>query len=1067
MVASSQKTPIIRMDGGSLRIRFDNFGTDSYGLFLRVKRLPEYQVDYDRETCVYDVSAPARYAPMLGLPIPTPEASDLPMNPRLFDDQRAAATLALDTKRFAVWFDTGLGKSLILLEWLRQVSHRTSGRVLLITLANLISQMLEMNKEFYGDTLPIVRLNSKAEMREWCEHGKLRGEPVIACGQRVMIGIVNYEKFNPDGVGKDGSTIHELRHLTGLALDESSRLAMGGGKQKWSIIHSSKGIPYKLSCTATPAPNATMEFASQASFLERMRSEGEIIWTYFTRDSKTHRWTVKAHARKAFFEFMASWSIYVRDPRRFGWRLDMPDLPEPELITHEIAPTIEQQQEAAMLAVEPSGQMMLCGDHDTNTIQRAKLSQIAKGFVYNKIEPKKRKAVDPSGEESEVVEIPDDIPATVERVRRIPSDKPATIARIIKADVEAGLQVLVWTIFDAESDIIAEALESIGYTRHGKPAKSLGDVSFDVLTGKVKATKDGEIGPRDEMLERFRTGKSRILISRAVMLGYGMNFQHCGSMVFSGWSDSYIQWYQAIRRAYRYGQTKRVRIHVPVIRLLEGTQLENIGGKEDRNEAEIREMENNYLAAMRETGLIKLSQEIPNEAKDAEGVGSGRKSGDDGRILCDGEQPVDKEHCPRTPAIHVADDKGGSSPHNHSPAQSETKTFPCVGDCGTSMTREMDICSDCLNKAMEPEKQNDDSNPRIGGGSGVDVDPDIHADPRQPLADQPGIETVERTEKGGDGRVGLGQPERATRADTDPESGRDSGDDGTGGRVTVGAKADAFLGTAKPRRKKASVRTLQNWIETCPKKEDAKPVPVNPAYEADAFPGDTLTTDEQLAAARAHHAKAKDEYPGVILLYEVMGAYRVFDDHAKTVSGICGSGLAKMEREDGLHHGTTLIKEQLERQLRRLISAGHKVAICEGGRKYKLSPLAVTDKLDGQDSPQTPAASTPKSPDVKHLIDFGLTEASFLAGGFYDATNLFAQFRGGKVPELPAVVKHDGKLWIGIVASNTADYRMIPLLPDDGPFVKPDTHPFTGRLVKVDGAAFRLGRVSDSVFCDK
>jgi hypothetical protein len=139
-----------------------------------------------------------------------------------------------------------------------------------------------------------------------------------------LIAIVNYEKFNPDDVGKD-----ECRHLAGVVLDESSRLAMGGGKQKWAIIHSTKGIAYKLSCTATPAPNDTMEFASQASFLERMRSEGEIIWTYFTRTPRRTAGRSRNTPGPAFFEFMSSWSIYVRDPRRYGWRRGMKDLPPP------------------------------------------------------------------------------------------------------------------------------------------------------------------------------------------------------------------------------------------------------------------------------------------------------------------------------------------------------------------------------------------------------------------------------------------------------------------------------------------------------------------------------------------------------------------------------------------------------------------------------------------------------------------------------------------------------------------------------------------------------------------
>lgn len=534
----------IEIAGDLMRIPFRAFGPDQYQLFLKAKKLPESRTLFSPVDETYIIEAPARFARLLDLNIPLQSAQDLPLSPFLFDDQQHITRAALDAKRFAVWSDCGLGKTIIELEFARQVIHRTGGRVLIFTLNEIVPQFIEECVRFYGDSLPIVRLNSRAEMRQWCKDG---GAQALA--------ITNYEKMNPESLAEQ--EVKEMRHLAGIILDESSRLKTGGGKQKWALIKSCKGIEYKLSCTATPAPNDIMEFASQASFLEKMRTDAEIIWTFFVRDSKTHRWTVKRHARKAFFEFMSSWSIYVRSPERFGWRLGMEKIPEPEIHVHEIEATEEQRGQLVKLATEPTGQGMLFYDRDTNAIQRAKLSQVAKGFVYLKGE-------------------------AARKVKRISSRKPGIVADLIRSEVDRGLQVLVWTVFDAESDIIAEHLKTCAP-----------HLQFDLLTGKTSDT------DRLTILERFRHGESPVLISRASMLGYGMNFQNCGSMIFSGWTDSFESYYQAVRRAYRYGQTKRVRVHVPVIKDLEGDMLENVFRKESEHNAAIEEMEANYVAVMR------------------------------------------------------------------------------------------------------------------------------------------------------------------------------------------------------------------------------------------------------------------------------------------------------------------------------------------------------------------------------------------------------------------------------------------------------------------------------------
>ncbi len=60
------------------------------------------------------------------------------------------------------------------------------------------------------------------------------------------------------------------------------------------------------------------------------------------------------------------------------------------------------------------------------------------------------------------------------------------------------------------------------------------------------------------------------------MLGYGQNLQHCTSMIFSGFNESFEDLYQAIRRAYRDGQTHSVRVHFVLVEELEGDTFANL-----------------------------------------------------------------------------------------------------------------------------------------------------------------------------------------------------------------------------------------------------------------------------------------------------------------------------------------------------------------------------------------------------------------------------------------------------------------------------------------------------------
>lgn len=525
------------------------FDLKSYDVFKNAKRLPEYSLNYDYELDQYFIETHIRYSNILGLEEVKPEVEFLPFPSFFFQHQSEITSIALKAKRFAIWSNVGTGKTNMELEFARQVSHITDGgRVLIFTLNEIVNQTIEESGKFYGDSLQILKLETREEMRQWCK-GEFKPEYKIA--------ITNYEKMNPD---IEGQEVKELKFLSGIILDESSRLKAGGGKQKWAIIRSSKGIPYKLSATATPAPNDYIEFASQASFLERMRDENEIIWTFFAKDKNTGEWTVKKHAREAFFEWMCGWSIYLKTPQAYGWSSDFVLPPEPEIILHEIEATEKQIELARLYNTNNSQQPSLFVTQTQGVVGRSKLSQIAKGFVYQKGK---------------------------KQVERVDSFKPQFVAELVLKE-SSEHQVLVWTIFDEETEILRDAL--LDYA-HYEP-------NFAVLSGNTPKSQ------RKEILDGFRSGRIQTLISKASLLGYGMNFQMCGSMIFSGWNDSFEAFYQAIGRTVRYGQTKRVRIHLPFIRSLEFGQLETIFRKRDSFESAIAEQEKAYIKAMKRMKLL-------------------------------------------------------------------------------------------------------------------------------------------------------------------------------------------------------------------------------------------------------------------------------------------------------------------------------------------------------------------------------------------------------------------------------------------------------------------------------
>jgi len=140
------------------------------------------------------------------------------------------------------------------------------------------------------------------------------------------------------------------------------------------------------------------------------------------------------------------------------------------------------------------------------------------------------------------------------KVTRIPSNKPIRIAEIVNQHY--GEQILIWTQFDEEGEILHEVIP--------------GSV---ILTGKTKQE------DRIAILERFRAGEIKTLISKPKLLGTGLNLQFLSVCIFSWSKDSFEEFYQAVGRLQRYGQKNRVKIYIPYTDL-EAPMLQNVMRKE-------------------------------------------------------------------------------------------------------------------------------------------------------------------------------------------------------------------------------------------------------------------------------------------------------------------------------------------------------------------------------------------------------------------------------------------------------------------------------------------------------
>ena len=217
------------------------------------------------------------------------------LNKSAYDFQKAIIRWALAKGRAAVFADCGLGKTIIQLEWANQIVKHRGGKVLILAPLAVSAQTVTEGRKF-GISVNL------------CESGE---------DLKDGINITNYEKLEKFAGHK----------FMGIVLDESSILKSFSGKVRNNIIDFFSMTPFRLACTATPAPNDFMELGNHAEFLGIM-SYTEMLSMFFVHDGgETSKWRLKGHAEEVFWQWMGSWAVVINNPNEIGFAMDGYDLP--------------------------------------------------------------------------------------------------------------------------------------------------------------------------------------------------------------------------------------------------------------------------------------------------------------------------------------------------------------------------------------------------------------------------------------------------------------------------------------------------------------------------------------------------------------------------------------------------------------------------------------------------------------------------------------------------------------------------------------------------------------------
>jgi hypothetical protein len=434
------------------------------------------------------------------------DVSDESLPDALFDFQRALVHWALQQGRAAIFADCGLGKSLMQLAWAEQVLRQTNGNVLILTPLAVAHQTVLEGAKF------------GIECHRW------HGGPL-----RPGITVVNYE---------------QLRHFdpsdfAGIVGDESARLKAFDGVTRAAVTVFMRKLPYRLLCSATPAPNDYIELGTSSEALSYL-GHVDMLNRFFKNDrnnSSTGRaygqkieWRFKGHAEEPFWRWVCSWARAIRKPSDLGF--DDGAFRLPPLVEREHVVTSDSVPEGMLFAIE--------------------------AISLREQRAERRRTLDERCEQAAAL---------------VTHDRPA----------------VVWTHLNDEADLCER-----------------------LIPGAVQVSGHEPEEAKEEKLLAFTAGEARVMVTKPSVAGHGLNWQHCAHMTFFP-SHSFEQFYQGVRRCWRFGQTQPVTVDIVTTegesRVLANLQRKAVAA--DQMFSRLVELMNESLTLQRAEGFTQR-EELPS-----------------------------------------------------------------------------------------------------------------------------------------------------------------------------------------------------------------------------------------------------------------------------------------------------------------------------------------------------------------------------------------------------------------------------------------------------------------------
>lgn len=419
------------------------------------------------------------------------DIADSDINPKLFDWQRHVVRWALKQGRSALFEECGLGKTFQQVEWARIVAEHTGRQVLILAPLAVAHQTVEEAAKL-GINARYCRTQDQAD----------RAGAVI---------VTNYDMLKS----------FDAERLGGVVLDESSILKSFAGSTRNQLIAAFERTPYRLACTATPAPNDHMELGNHAEFLGVMK-RSEMLAMYFKHDGgDTSTWRLKRHGERDFWRWVTSWAVCASTPGDLGYSDEGYILPPLHLHEH----TVKTDHSRAFA----QGQLFVDGTVSATAMwkERAHTNQAR-------------------------------CDRAVELVRELPDD-----------------YWVIWCDTNDEADILAAAMPEA-----------------------VEVRGSDSVAEKERKLSAFSDQAARLIITKPDIAGFGLNWQHAANMVFVGVTYSFERTYQALRRSWRFGQSRDVHAHL-IYAESEGNIRKVLQVKQEQH----KEMQQRMNEAMREAGI--------------------------------------------------------------------------------------------------------------------------------------------------------------------------------------------------------------------------------------------------------------------------------------------------------------------------------------------------------------------------------------------------------------------------------------------------------------------------------